>query len=61
MIREHFFKYMLLMILFANPSFSWGLPIETDTALILRFESNALRSFVRVIRQGKMSGIQPSA
>jgi len=39
---------MLLFSLFLSPSVLWALPIETDTALTLGFESNALRSFMRV-------------
>jgi len=34
-----------------SPSVSWALPIETDTALTVGFESNAVRSFARVIRK----------
>jgi len=34
-----------------NPPDSWALPIETDTALTVGFEGNAVRSFARVIRK----------
>ena len=36
---------------FLTPSDSWALPIETDTALTVGFESNAVRSFARVTRK----------
>lgn len=36
---------------FLTPSNSWALPIETDTALTVGFESNAIRSFARVTRK----------
>lgn len=44
--------FLTLMFLGSlNPSVSFALPIETDTALTVGFESNAVRSFARVIRK----------
>lgn len=46
---------IFLMIMFISPLIARALPIETDTALTLGFESNALRSFVRIIQQNELT------
>ena len=54
-IHTGFFAFILLFLILAlSPSVSWALPIETDTALTVGFESNAVRSFVRIIRKTKL-------
>ncbi|NOY84406.1 MAG: transporter [Nitrospirae bacterium] len=42
---------LFVMLMFINPLRLWALPIESDTALTLGFESNVLRSFVRMTKK----------
>ncbi len=51
MKRQFLLLCLFVVLLFVNPSKTWALPIEGDTALTLGFESNALRSFVRITKK----------
>ncbi len=54
MKAPYLWSWLFVALLFMNPSKIWALPIESDTALTLGFESNALRSFVRMTKKTKL-------
>jgi len=54
MKAPYLWSWLFVALLFMKPSKTWALPIESDTALTLGFESNALRSFVRMTKKTKL-------
>ncbi len=54
MKSPHLLLCLFVILLFLKPLRLWALPIESDTALTLGFESNALRSLVRMTKKTEL-------